>query len=92
MDATAGRRQRDAAREGRGYRRNWYEQPPLSPSGTADAAMLASMAVATLGSAALGDVAADAAMMGRAVGAVALAGRWVAGRFVAAGPEVGDAV
>ncbi len=93
MDATdAGRRQRDAAREGGGYRRNRYEQPLLPANATSDAAVLASTTVATLRGVALVSAAVGANDARGAVGVVRMAGRLVAGLVVAAGPEMVESV
>jgi hypothetical protein len=93
VDSTgAGRRQRDATSENRGDRGNRYEQPLLLSGATPDATMLASPDVATLRSAALRSATVRTAEAGRAMHAVAVAGRWLAGRIVATVPEAGEPV
>jgi hypothetical protein len=93
VDATdAGRRQRDATRQGGGHRRDGYEQPLLPANATSDAAVFASTAVATLRGVALASAAVGANDARGAVGVVAIAGHFVAGLVVAASPEAGESV
>ena len=93
MDAAnAGRRQRHATRKCSGNRSSEDQQPLLLSGATPDAAVLASTAVATPLSTAFRGETVRTVDAGRAVRALAVAGRRVVGCVVAAGPEVGETV